>query len=669
MQDQVDALNDRPAFRAAGCAYVNSSQPMDEQMAILDQLRSGNLRLVYVAPERFRSQSFVEAIRSVKLERLVIDEAHCISEWGHDFRPDYLGLKSIAEMLGRPPITAVTATATQRVQESIIRNLGLNNPATFIGGFDRPNLHWSAYACKGESERVERLTRALPKLAGMGGSGLIYVMTRRAAEETAEIAQELLRPMRLKVGTYHAGLPQEVRALSQAQWLSGEVHLLVCTNAFGMGIDKPDVRYVVHLGYPESLEGYYQEAGRAGRDGNRSRCAILYTGKDKSTRIFFVENGTPRAVDIAALANRIAGRALRGVARVERKWLLEGFRNDETKMRLALAELQRAGVIETAWEMADEICFRVKSAQLTSDQIAAIGEDLDLRKQMRYQRLEQMMGYCQSGSCRRGLILGYFGDSAETDSQPGCCDNCGAPDRAVVVSRQSNIRPSPERMAVWQILEHMDSLRPHLTVSLLSTFLRAGSSKFLEDNGLLSHPLYGQFSGSRARDVDEFIAVLIERGYIYVERDGYTGLYELTFAGRTIVRLQVDLDISLPTPPQSNRTSRKSKHLMTLDEQGAFEALRIWRRAISKAEDKPAFVILHDSTLQALVEARPSTLAKLAEVSGIGPSKLEKYGEAILGVIRPHLSAPVYPEAVRETRDPFGYHVNGKSKPESSQSI
>jgi len=179
MRDQVVALQERTTFSEIGCAYLNSSQSASEQREVLDALRNGNLKLLYVAPERFRAAGFIETIKAIKLARFVVDEAHCISQWGHDFRPDYLTLKTAVEMLGHPPLTAVTATATKRVQESIVENLGMREPQVFIGGFDRPNLHFSVVRCANDKERISKLSKALPKLAERGGSGLIYVATRK----------------------------------------------------------------------------------------------------------------------------------------------------------------------------------------------------------------------------------------------------------------------------------------------------------------------------------------------------------------------------------------------------------------------------------------------------------------------------------------------------------
>ena len=222
MRDQVDALNRRPAFAEIGCACLTSGQSLDEQNDLLRQLRTGRLKLIYVAPERFRSGTFLEALKSAKIARFVVDEAHCISEWGHDFRPDYLSLREVTEMLGNPPLLAATATATKRVQQSIVANLGMRDPLVLVGGFNRPNLHFSVHRCKNENEREDKLARALPKLSAMGGSGLIYVATRKQCEQIFELADAALTPLGKRAGIYHAGLDSDLRTQMQREWLEGE---------------------------------------------------------------------------------------------------------------------------------------------------------------------------------------------------------------------------------------------------------------------------------------------------------------------------------------------------------------------------------------------------------------------------------------------------------------
>lgn len=283
MKDQVDQLQ----ARGVSATFINSTLDPAEQYARLQALAAGQYPLVYVVPERFRSPRFLEAVRAAKLNLLAVDEAHCISQWGHDFRPDYARLGRFRAMLGMPPTIALTATATEAVREDIVEQLKLRAPRVFITGFVRPNLRYEVQLPYGKG-RKERILEDF--LHTMPGSGIIYASSRKRCEEVAEtIGQATGR----SAVVYHAGLPPDERRLAQDRFMSGQCEIVVATTAFGMGIDKPDVRFVVHYNLPGTLEGYYQEAGRAGRDGLPSRCLLLYSYGDRKIQEFFIESAYP----------------------------------------------------------------------------------------------------------------------------------------------------------------------------------------------------------------------------------------------------------------------------------------------------------------------------------------------------------------------------------------
>ncbi|HAY81903.1 MAG TPA: helicase [Planctomycetaceae bacterium] len=288
MKDQVDGLS----ARGIPATCINSSLSLAEQRERLDVMANGGYRLVYVAPERLRNSAFLDAIRRTKIALLAVDEAHCVSEWGHDFRPDYARLGRFRERLGFPQTIALTATATPHVRADVMDSLQLQDPATFITGFARPNLRFEVTVTSGGREKDFELMRFLEQTPG---SGIVYASTRKRCEEIVTTLQKALGASgdRRKVGLYHAGLLPEERRRMQDEFMNDKIQVIVATNAFGMGIDKPDLRFVVHYNMPGSLEAYYQEAGRAGRDGKMSRCLLLFNHGDRYIQEFFIENAYP----------------------------------------------------------------------------------------------------------------------------------------------------------------------------------------------------------------------------------------------------------------------------------------------------------------------------------------------------------------------------------------
>ncbi len=283
MKDQVDALT----RRGISATLINSTLSPAEQNQRLERVARGKYSLLYVAPERLRNQNFVDAIRSTPIQLLAIDEAHCISEWGHDFRPDYQRVGRFREALGGVQTVALTATATPRVRQDIVDSLQLKVAKHFITGFARDNLYFGVVQCRSDRDKEQKLVEFLQTKPG---SGIIYAATRKRCEALVEL---LAKEAKISVGVYHAGLAPDQRKFIQEQFMRGELEAIVATNAFGMGIDKSDLRYVVHFNTPGTIEAYYQEAGRAGRDGLPSQCVLLYSPQDRYIQEFFIENAKP----------------------------------------------------------------------------------------------------------------------------------------------------------------------------------------------------------------------------------------------------------------------------------------------------------------------------------------------------------------------------------------
>ncbi len=282
MKDQVDALNKI----GIPATFINSSINTSEAAKRIQAVKNGAIKLLYIAPERFYNQYFIESLKDIKVGLFAVDEAHCISAWGHDFRPSYTKLKNAIDLLGRPPVIALTATATPEVRQDIIKQLGLNAPKVIITGFARPNLQFGVMRVP-ESQKGEIVLRAVEN--ARGGSGIIYVGTRATADG---LVQDLL-DNNIEAASYHAGMDGESRKWIQDSFLSGRVKVIVATNAFGMGIDKADIRFVIHYNMPRTIEAYYQEVGRAGRDGRPSFCLMLYSPQDRYLQEFFIKGDNP----------------------------------------------------------------------------------------------------------------------------------------------------------------------------------------------------------------------------------------------------------------------------------------------------------------------------------------------------------------------------------------
>ncbi|HQF41910.1 MAG TPA: ATP-dependent DNA helicase RecQ [Ignavibacteriaceae bacterium] len=409
MQDQVDALRKKniPA------AFINSTLSKQEREKRLADFVKGNIKLLYVTPERFRKKDFVDEIKKIKIDLLAVDEAHCISEWGHDFRPDYSRIGEFRELLGKPLTIALTATATREVQEDIITKLNIKKDEIkiFHQGIERPNLRLEAVDIFDDREKLKEILSTLEKY---NGSGIIYFSLIKTLERFSEI----LSDKGFNHGIYHGKLEDKERKRMQRDFLSDKQKLILATNAFGMGIDKPDIRFVIHAEVPSSIESYYQEIGRAGRDGKDSLCLLLYNQEDLYTRMEFIKWSNPDADFYFALYNLLK-RDLGLINSSGIEYLREqmNFKNkNDFRIETALAMLDRYGVTEGEIEK--------KNLKIIDELPEVLQDEEHLKEKLLNdnKKLLSVVNYFRNENCRRVFISDYFGFPGEKPC--GNCDNC-----------------------------------------------------------------------------------------------------------------------------------------------------------------------------------------------------------------------------------------------------
>ena len=529
MQDQVDALQ-QLGIKAS---FLNSTLSHGDQATIEQKLLSGQLDLLYVAPERLIQHTTLDLLSRCQLALFAIDEAHCVSQWGHDFRSDYLSLSLLKERFPTVPRIALTATADVRTRQEIIERLSLGNAKSFISGFDRPNIR---YAIGVKAAAKKQLLDFLQQRRHE--AGIVYCLSRKKVEDTAAwLTQQGYTAL-----PYHAGLSTQLRQTHQTRFLREDAVIIVATIAFGMGIDKPDVRFVAHLDLPKSIEAYYQETGRAGRDGQPAEAWMIY--------------------------------GLQDVVRLQ--------------------------------------------------QMVQASDGSEQFKRSERHKLDAMLGLCEVTSCRRSVLLRYFADQAP--SQCGNCDNCQLP---------------PE---TWDATE--------VAQKLLSCVYRTGQRfgavhimhvlRGIETDKVLQHQhqqlsTFGIGSSIQESQWRSVIRQLVVRGLLRVELDSYNAL-QLTDSCRPILQgeqalyLRKEEPRALSKKQASTKASRKIQ--IAPQDQELWEELRQCRKYLADEYNVPPYVIFHDATLKEMIDSLPQSASELLRISGVGDSKLEKYGADFLEIIR-----------------------------------
>jgi ATP-dependent DNA helicase RecQ len=600
MKDQVDVLQ----ARHLPATFINSSLTPGEQRTRIEGLRRGEFKLVYIAPERFRSNRFVEALQQVRISLFAVDEAHCISTWGHDFRPDYLRLKSAIQELKGVQTLALTATATPYVRSDIIQQLGLEKPPTFVSGFDRPNLSIEVIHTERERQKIAHIKRLARTREG---SGIIYTTTRKAVEQVALRLQE----HGLRVVAYHAGLGDSARARAQEEFMSGRAQMIVATNAFGMGIDKPDIRFVAHYQMPGSIEAYYQEIGRAGRDGLPSTCILLFNYADKNTHDFFIEGSYPDLSTIRSVYDALVSTKVKTIELTTHEIAKRAAVSNELAVQSALYLLERANHIAR-----DSFDRRTGPAESGAprDRQAPSGErgttdrtrrvrtivmlddapvaklrinpgEVAGRANLERRKLREILNFCYSDNCFRAHILDYFGDRHHA-RQCGTCGNCapqmsaanaltredlseksapnrigkaragssrGASSGSVVMARSLT---ADETLRVRKILACATRMKGRFGKAVLAATLRGSAAEKVMNAGLHKLSTYGLLRDMRQDDILLYIDLLVAASCLELT-SGFYPTISITDRGDAVMRERERVELPLPS---ADRSSAQSSH-------------------------------------------------------------------------------------------------------------
>ena len=525
MRNQVAAMRQLGINAAA----LNSSIDAAERSKIRADLRAGRLDLLYVAPERLMMPDFLDMLDGAKIALFAIDEAHCVSQWGHDFRPEYLQLAELAERFPNTPRIALTATADMQSREDIRRRLRLDSARLFLASFDRPNIRYAVLPKAAPMRQLQTFLKAHPN-----ESGIVYCLSRATVEETAAA----LAAAGFNALPYHAGLDPRIRSHNQDAFLAEEAVILVATVAFGMGIDKPDIRFVVHLDLPGSLEAFYQETGRAGRDGAPAETLLLYGTQDIVSRRHMIDQGASPPE----------------IKRVERA------------------------------------------------------------------KLDSLLGICETATCRRQAILAHFG---ETMPNPcGNCDTCNTPADtwdATTAARKalSAILRSGQRFGIGHLVDIL------LGIST-DKILRFGHDTL---------PTFGVGTELDRKGWSSVFRQLIVRGVVEVDHDAFGALRTTPLAQPILRGTEPVLFRRDQAATAAVIRQKKERATLPPSANALFDALRADRARLAKEQNVPAYVIFHDATLIAIATARPLTLAALAEIPGMGTTKLDRYGATVLATV------------------------------------
>lgn len=594
MKDQVDQLV------AAGlpATFINSSIGAEAQRERIRGLQHGAYKLVYVAPERFGSRSFTDALERVPLGLFAVDEAHCISQWGHDFRPDYRRLGEVRARLGNPRTMALTATATPIVQEDILRGLALDDARVFVRGFERPNLKFEVFHSRGRDAKEDRIAALVEHHDGE--SIVVYGATRKQIEEVTAT----LRRRGIDAAAYHGGLADHERAAVQDSWARGDVPVLVATNAFGMGVDKSDVRAVVHYNVPGSLEAYYQEAGRAGRDGDPANCLLLFNYGDRGIHEFFIENSFPDRD-----AYRTVWDALRRRGDGAQPWNVQRFAKKvggvhAMGVETIIRSLRYHGHIDEGTRSGQAWLAVVDDVPLQD--LSIDWDHFSSRRQIAEAQLEDVVRYASARRCRQNHIVDHFGGTPVHPDGCGTCDICDGPlDYALAameeLSRQVVARDESD-VVMKKLLAGVARARGRFGAHLVAQMLRGSTAKRVRETSLDRLSTYGILSDLLQDDIVHLLDLLTRYGLL--ARNEY-GAISLTDRGGEVMRDQVKPASGLATEWEMTMSRGRGSDAPTSSRSGGSTRVRTTTGST------------HDETLALLDEG--NDFRQVAVLRGIQP--------------------------------------------------